>query len=128
NALTPQNSVSKRRYPRESDGGARPGLLRLSHVANLRYCAPVGIRTPDLLIRSQMLYPAELRAPVPRDPMSIACSTGTTKSGPPGGSEDIGYERPDDTAAIEQTLRVALIEMKEPIEQNRVIDDQDRHG
>ena len=25
--------------------------------------APVGIRTPNLLIRSQMLYPVELRAP-----------------------------------------------------------------
>jgi hypothetical protein len=27
-----------------------------------RYGAPGGIRTPDLLVRSQTLYPAELRA------------------------------------------------------------------
>ena len=28
--------------------------------------APGGTRTPNLLIRSQMLYPIELRAPTPR--------------------------------------------------------------
>ena len=32
------------------------GLLR-SATAVLRRCAPEGIRTPNLLIRSQMLYP-----------------------------------------------------------------------
>jgi hypothetical protein len=29
---------------------------------DLQSSAPVGIRTPNLLIRSQMLYPVELRA------------------------------------------------------------------
>ena|GEM_PF-5173921 len=30
-------------------------------LANKGLCAPAGIRTPNLLIRSQMLYPIELR-------------------------------------------------------------------
>ena len=33
---------------------------KLSHFP--KYGAPEGIRTPDLLVRSQTLYPAELRA------------------------------------------------------------------
>jgi hypothetical protein len=33
-------------------------------VAAFSFGAPAGIRTPDLLIRSQLLYPAELRAHV----------------------------------------------------------------
>src|ERR1700676_4441839 len=33
-----------------------------NHVFIGKYGAPGGIRTPDLLVRSQTLYPAELRA------------------------------------------------------------------
>ena len=40
----------------------RKGLLSM-----VFYGAPEGIRTPDLLIRSQTLYPAELRAQVSID-------------------------------------------------------------
>ncbi len=38
----------------------RPGLLNLSLCSN---GAPGAIRTPDPLVRSQVLYPTELRAP-----------------------------------------------------------------
>ena len=34
---------------------------KLSHIPK-KNGAPEGIRTPDLLVRSQTLYPAELRA------------------------------------------------------------------
>src|ERR1700754_568763 len=38
-------------------------MLILFENAQVRRCAPGGIRTPDRRIRSPMLYPAELRAP-----------------------------------------------------------------
>ena len=37
---------------------------KLSHFP--KHGAPEGIRTPDLLVRSQTLYPAELRARIPK--------------------------------------------------------------
>lgn len=39
-----------------------PKPCALPSCATFRYGALEGIRTPDLLVRSQMLYPAELRA------------------------------------------------------------------
>ena len=39
-----------------------PKPCALPSCATSRYGAPEGIRTPDLLVRSQTLYPAELRA------------------------------------------------------------------
>ena len=41
-------------------------------LAAVSVCAPVGIRTPNLLIRSQMLYPLSYRRPslIWRDPAS----------------------------------------------------------
>ena len=36
--------------------------LRRTYTKNIRSGAPGEIRTPDLLVRSQTLYPAELRA------------------------------------------------------------------
>ena len=50
--------------PPAPEAGALPGYAtprRTSTLKGLVY-APVGIRTPNLLIRSQMLYPVELRA------------------------------------------------------------------
>jgi hypothetical protein len=51
----------------------------------MRSGAPGGIRTPDLLVRSQTLYPAELRARRNADSVSLdydtAVSTSTALNG-----------------------------------------------
>ena len=51
--------------PRQSAAGSRKTKNRRSEGICLRFllCAPVGIRTPNLLIRSQMLYPLSYRRP-----------------------------------------------------------------
>ena len=38
--------------------------LRSDDLDQTQFCVPGGIRTPNLLIRSQMLYPVELQTPV----------------------------------------------------------------
>ena len=49
-------------------------------ICNLsgRHGAPGRIRTPDPLIRSQMLYPAELQAPMGREMGLEPTTTGIT--------------------------------------------------
>ena len=42
--------------------GPKPSALPSCATSRYIYGAPEGIRTPDLLVRSQTLYPAELRA------------------------------------------------------------------
>ena len=55
-------SVSDR-TPRTQRRSPRPAFPQ---VRGLILCAPVGIRTPNLLIRSQMLYPLSYRRPSSR--------------------------------------------------------------
>ena len=45
------------RNPHKKPPADGQGLLKETHVATHHICAPEGIRTPNLLIRSQMLYP-----------------------------------------------------------------------
>ena len=67
--MTPLLSPTAVNQPAQGSGGA---VGRRTETQNRRSagwlpavvsCAPVGIRTPNLLIRSQMLYPLSYRRP-----------------------------------------------------------------
>ena len=62
--LTPASTCDIRfsRLGRRSPSQARRQVLKCLPAERLKIGAPVGSRTPNLLIRSQMLYPIELRA------------------------------------------------------------------
>src|SRR5690606_25803583 len=77
----PHAGVAGRRQTNEASGPASEGRPTVPTVLDGFRGAPETIRTPGLLIRSQTLYPAELRArgagpaSVPANKDSTACRT-----------------------------------------------------
>src|SRR5690606_4455577 len=77
----PHAGVAGRRQTNEASGPASEGRPTVPTVLDGFLGAPERIRTPGLLIRSQTLYPAELRArgagpaSVPANKDSTACRT-----------------------------------------------------
>ena len=68
-------SLISRRYKEDSAKSKKTGLIRLNQTMVAGESTAEGIRTPDLLVRSQSLYPTELQPHMSFEEVALADSS-----------------------------------------------------